>query len=247
MYFLGRIILVDEEVKQVLADNLIFLRNIKGLTQEQVAEVIGISRQSYSKWEQGETYPDIDKCDKLAKYYGVTIDSLVHQDNKVDDIKIAPAPIGKHLWGTVTIGSKGQIVIPKAARETFEHEKQKQEDLGLHCEVTIDGYTDFIFINRFGQAQHQAILNKAIRRIIRDCNDEQFLHSDEPDVLLPHFSCHSLRHTFTTRMCEAGVNIKVIQDALGHSDISTTLNIYADVTKEMKAEEFKGLDSYFKV
>ena len=83
----------------MLADNLIFLRNIKGLTQEQVAEVIGISRQSYSKWEQGETYPDIDKCDKLAKYYGVTIDSLVHQDNKVDDIKIAPAPIGKHLWG----------------------------------------------------------------------------------------------------------------------------------------------------
>ena len=231
----------------MLADNLIFLRNIKGLTQEQVAEVIGISRQSYSKWEQGETYPDIDKCDKLAKYYGVTIDSLVHQDNKVDDIKIAPAPIGKHLGGTVTIGSKGQIVIPKAARETFEHEKQKQEDLGLHCEVTIDGYTDFIFINRFGQAQHQATLNKAIRRIIRDSNDEQFLHSDEPDVLLPHFSCHSLRHTFTTRMCEAGVNIKVIQDALGHSDISTTLNIYADVTKEMKAEEFKGLDSYFKV
>ena len=104
----------------MLADNLIFLRNIKGLTQEQVAEVIGISRQSYSKWEQGETYPDIDKCDKLAKYYGVTIDSLVHQDNKVDDIKIAPAPIGKHLWGTVTIGSKGQIVIPKAARETFK-------------------------------------------------------------------------------------------------------------------------------
>ena len=48
-------------------------------------------------------------------------------------------------------------------------------------------------------------------------------------------------------MCEAGVNIKVIQDALGHSDISTTLNIYADVTKEIKAEEFKGLDSYFKV
>ena len=231
----------------MLADNLIFFRNIKGLTQEQVAEVIGISRQSYSKWEQRETYPDIDKCDKLAKYYGVTIDSLVHQDNKVGDIKIAPAPIGKHLWGTVTIGSKGQIVIPKAAREAFEHEKQKQEDLGLHCEVTIDGYTDFIFINRFGQAQHQATLNKAIRRIIRDCNDEQFLHSDEPDVLLPHFSCHSLRHTFTTRMCEAGVNIKVIQDALGHSDISTTLNIYADVTKEMKAEEFKGLDSYFKV
>ena len=37
-------------------------------------------------------------------------------------------------------------------REAFEQAKEKQEDLGLHCEVTIDGYTGFIFINRFGQA-----------------------------------------------------------------------------------------------
>jgi AbrB family looped-hinge helix DNA binding protein len=103
----------------VLADNLIFLRNIKGLSQEQVAEVVGISRQSYSKWEQGETYPDIDKCDKLAKFYGVTLDSLVHQNDKIGNSKLAPAPVGKHLWGTVTIGGKGQIVIPKAARDTF--------------------------------------------------------------------------------------------------------------------------------
>ena len=64
-------------------------------------------------------------------------------------------------------------------------------------------------------------------------------------VLLPRFSCHTLRHTFTTRMCEAGVNIKVIQDALGHSDISTTLNIYADVTKELRKSEFENLDRQF--
>ena len=37
----------------MLADNLVMLRNLKGLTQEQVAEVVGISRQSYAKWEQG--------------------------------------------------------------------------------------------------------------------------------------------------------------------------------------------------
>lgn len=103
----------------MFADNLMYLRNIKGLSQEQVAEVIGISRQSYSKWEQGETFPDIDKCDKLAKFYGVTIDSLVHSDDKVGKTKVAPAPIGKHIFGTVTVGSKGQIVIPKAARDTF--------------------------------------------------------------------------------------------------------------------------------
>ena len=47
-------------------------------------------------------------------------------------------------------------------------------------------------------------------------------------------------------MCEAGINIKVIQDTLGHKDISTTMNIYADVTKELKTEKFKELDMYLK-
>ncbi len=104
----------------MLADNLVMLRNLKGMTQEQVAEVAGISRQSYAKWEQGETVPDIEKCDRLAKLYGISIDALIHQDNAVGHTRIAPAPVGKHLWGMVTIGSKGQIVIPKAARETFD-------------------------------------------------------------------------------------------------------------------------------
>ncbi len=89
-------------------------------------------------------------------------------------------------------------------------------------------------------------MNKALRRIIRDCNDEEFLKNENPETLLPHFSCHSLRHTFTTRMCEAGVNVKVIQDILGHKDISTTLNIYADVTKELKKETFAGFEEQFK-
>ena len=68
----------DKEVVSMLAENLAILRNIRGMTQEEVAEVIGISRQSYSKWEQGETIPDIEKCDRLAKFYGVSIDALVH-------------------------------------------------------------------------------------------------------------------------------------------------------------------------
>ena len=56
----------------MLAENLILLRNMKGMSQEQIAEVIGISRQSYAKWEQGETVPDIEKCDRLAKFYDQT-------------------------------------------------------------------------------------------------------------------------------------------------------------------------------
>lgn len=142
--------------------------------------------------------------------------------------------------------STRQIPMMNFVKEAFLKEKEYQETLGVECKATVDGYTDFIFVNRFGNVQHQGTLNKAIRRIIRDCNDEVLMKGEDDPVLLPHFSCHTLRHTFTTRMCEAGVNVKVIQDTLGHADIATTLNIYADVTKELKQTEFIGLDEFFK-
>lgn len=137
----------------------------------------------------------------------------------------------------------GKRVIPMLdeVREAFLEERGWQESNNLKCRVSIDGYTDFIFINRFGNAQHQGTLNKALRRIIRDCNDMQLAKGGKNPVLLPRFSCHSLRHTFTTRMVEAGVNLKVIQDALGHKDFSTTMDVYTDVTKELRQREFDSL------
>lgn len=68
----------------------------------------------------GETVPDIEKCDRLARHYGVTLDALLHDQNRVGHTALAPAPAGKHLWGAVTLGARGQIVIPKAAREMFD-------------------------------------------------------------------------------------------------------------------------------
>lgn len=145
-----------------------------------------------------------------------------------------------------TPSSVRQVPLMDFAREALEQEKLYQEGVGLTCNVTIDDYTDFVFLNRNGSVYNESSLNRALKRIIRDCNTEEFEKSETPPVLLPNFSCHNLRHTFTTRMVEAGVNIKVIQDALGHSDISTTMNIYADATKELKKSEFKGLDYVFR-
>lgn len=137
----------------------------------------------------------------------------------------------------------GRRVIPilEDVKKAFLEEKQYQEFNGLKCNAAVDGYTDFIFINRFGNLQHQGTLNKTLRRIIRDCNDMQLSKNEKNPVLLPRFSCHSLRHTFTTRLVEAGVNLKVIQDTLGHKDFSTTMDIYTDVTKELKQREFDQL------
>lgn len=143
-------------------------------------------------------------------------------------------------------GERTIPMLPKV-KEAFLMEKKYQEELGLSCKAVVDGYSDFIFINRFGDTQHQGTLNKALRRIIRDCNYE-VLDKDEKDpVLLPKFSNHNLRHTFTTRMCEAGVNVKAMQDILGHADAETTLQIYADATKEMKRAELENFENYFNV
>lgn len=144
---------------------------------------------------------------------------------------------------TKTPASFRTIPMLASVKEAFLMEKAYQEEVGISCSAKVDGYTNFIFINRFGNTQHQGTLNKAIRRIIRDCNDAVLLKAtDDNPVLLPPFSCHSLRHTFATRLCEDNVNVKVIQDVLGHSDYRTTMDIYAEATKDYKQKEFGALD-----
>lgn len=137
-----------------------------------------------------------------------------------------------------TEAGKRTIPMLDFVKDAFLQERKNNMSSGVRCQVTIDGYTDFIFVNRFGNAQHQGTLNKALRRIIRDCNDEVLLKGEKNPVLLPPFSCHNLRHTFTTRLCEAGVNLKVIQDTLGHKDIETTMEIYAEATRDLKKKEY---------
>ena len=103
----------------MLRDNLIMLRKLNGFSQEQIAGKIGISRQAYAKWESGATVPDIDKAAALAEVYGVTLDGLMKTERSEGIGVLPPAPRGKNIWGSVTIGERGQIVIPKAARESF--------------------------------------------------------------------------------------------------------------------------------
>ncbi len=145
-----------------------------------------------------------------------------------------------------TKASIRQIPMLGIVKEAFEEQKKYLEEAELECSVNIDGYTDFIFLNKDGKALHQGTVNKAIRRITRDCNYAEFDKDPEPKVLLPHFSCHTLRHTFTTRCIEAGVNVKVLQTWLGHEDITTTLNIYTDCTKELADKSLASLEELLK-
>lgn len=70
-----------------LGDHLFHARKKKGLSQEEVAEKLGISRQTVSKWETDETLPDICQTKRLAVLYGLSLDELVEFDINVKEIQ----------------------------------------------------------------------------------------------------------------------------------------------------------------
>ena len=100
-------------------ENLIHLRKIKQMTQEDVAEIAGVSRQAVAKWESGETIPDLEKCRLLAEAFEVSLDDLANFEPE-ENLGLEVPPKGKHLFGMVTVGDKGQIVIPAKARKLFD-------------------------------------------------------------------------------------------------------------------------------
>lgn len=104
------------------ADNLIELRKLNKMSQEELAERIGVSRQTLSKYETGESLPDIEKSRQLADVFSVTVDDLISydQNNAEENLGMAIPPKGKHIFGMVKVGDKGQIVIPAKARKIFD-------------------------------------------------------------------------------------------------------------------------------
>lgn len=138
-----------------------------------------------------------------------------------------------------------KVIMTEAVKQAFIMEMEYQKLAGLKSIDEIDGYEDFIFINRFGHVQNQGTLNKAIRRIIRDFNLSAVdAGITDPEDMLPHFSCHILRHTYATRLIECGSNLKWVQNQMGHSEIQTTMDTYVFVTKEFKQKEVKSFEDY---
>lgn len=153
---------------------------------------------------------------------------------------------------TTTKTEAGSRIIPilPEVKQALMAEKEYQKEVGLSCQATIDGFTDFIFLNRYGNPHNPQTINRTIKRITLAYNEEEMEAADKEDreaVLIPPFSCHNLRHTFCTRYCENETNLKVIQEIMGHRDIATTMEIYAEATKDIKVKSFENLEGKFRI
>lgn len=147
--------------------------------------------------------------------------------------------------------SAGVRIVPMLSevKAALQAEWETQKIVGFN-ESIVDGYTGFIFQNRYGDPLSPHSVNRAIDRICAAYIEDETVLADQEGrdpVLIRHFSAHNLRHTFCTRFCENERNIKVIQEIMGHADIETTMNIYAEATKEKKKESFSNLEGKIKI
>ncbi|SCY14922.1 MULTISPECIES: site-specific integrase [unclassified Butyrivibrio] len=139
------------------------------------------------------------------------------------------------------------IPIFDEVMEAIILEYQYQKVLGF-CTEEVDGHSGFVFCTSEHKTYLQGAVNRAIKSIIAAHNEaEEVLAAEDgrEPIILPHFTCHNLRHTFCTRLCEVESNVKVIQDIMGHSDFSTTMDIYTEVHKEKKQEVLSYLQGKF--
>ena len=99
------------------AENLTELRKYHNFSQEELAEMIGVSRQTLSKYETGESLPDIEKSKLLADVFSVSVDDLIsYQRDQAENMGLGIPPRGKHIFGMVKVGDKGQIVPQRPER-----------------------------------------------------------------------------------------------------------------------------------
>ena len=156
------------------------------------------------------------------------------------------------------LGCKTVIALPKTktsirtipmfnkVKEAFLEEKKKHEDFGIECKSVISGYSDFVFLRADGYVLDYRRLNNKLYRINLKINEKIKGKEDIYGIKeFPHVHNHMLRHTFTTRMNEAGMDLKALAAILGHKDVRITLNTYTDATEDFKTSQMSAMEQYF--
>jgi len=172
-------------------------------------------------------------------------------DNKVININhsLVYYPVGgsrtseQHISKPKTEAGIRTVPMLDTVRDAFLMEREEQEENGFN-QTVIDGMSGFVFVNRDGGVPNPQTINRTIKRISHSYNCEEVIKAKKErrdPIIIPDFSCHHLRHTFCTRLCEHENNLKVIQAIMGHRNIETTMDIYAEATERKKQETFEEL------
>ncbi|MCQ2087445.1 MAG: helix-turn-helix domain-containing protein [Bacilli bacterium] len=104
------------KIKENLANNILELRKINNLTQSELAEKLNYTDKTISKWERGESTPDIESLSALASLFNLTVDDLLHESfDKEKSVQEEKKKLGKSIakdcLGVITIWLIGTVIF----------------------------------------------------------------------------------------------------------------------------------------
>ena len=222
------------------------------LTEEQEKAFLSYVKDSstYNKWYPLFLFLFGTGC-RIGEAIGIRWEDIDFANNRIDinhSVSYTPNHENGYACEFVvhppkTVNGVRRIPMLPVVREALIAERERQEKEGFST-IEVGGLTGFVFTNRFGSVHHPTTVNKAIKRVYTSYNVEEVVAAKkerrEP-LLIPHFSCHQMRHTYCTRLCEVESNLKVIQSIMGHADIRTTMDIYAEATDSGIDKALDGL------
>lgn len=122
------------------------------------------------------------------------------------------------------------VPLTEEAIRILRNQQEKNSKLKV---VSIE-FADSVFLSRKGEPTKNSAYDSKL-----------FYYCDKAGIA--RFSVHTLRHTFATRCIEAGIRPKTLQEILGHSNLSITMNLYVHVTEDEKEKEMKKLEHIYNV
>ena len=130
-----------------------------------------------------------------------------------------------------TKNSLRTIPVPQNIIKKLKTHKKEQNELILLLQEEYDN-KNYVFCNKLGKPIEDKRPGRNLKTILTSIGIEPI-------------KFHALRHTYATRLFEAGIPPKTVQHLMGHSDIETTMNIYTHVMKEQKLEAVEKINSIF--
>lgn len=168
---------------------------------------------------------------RVSEFCGLTISDLDFKGRRIRvDHQLVRERGGKYyVEKTKTESGCRYIPMTDNVYESLQRILEKRPK--LQTEMMVDGYTGFLLLDK----DHKPKVALHIEHEMQWARKKyQKLHPDNP---LPHITPHVLRHTFCTNMANAGMDVKMLQYLMGHSDVGVTLNVYTHSSYERAAEQ----------